>query len=201
VKNSKESSTRELNGRSSSRLSWWVLLSPASVALLLFVPIMAFGDDYEELLYVFLAAPLLTVIWASVVLVRALARRRMPGLSILVTFPLFWVVTLALSVNSAQIHSLVRWTFHSREFKARVLSREPEPNALRHTIWTVGGFAGENTVIYLVFDPNNSLESAALSKKPGKFAGLPCEVFRVRRLESQWYTTQFYTDSEWDRCG
>jgi hypothetical protein len=52
---------------------------------------------------------------------------------------------------------------------------------------------------YLVFDPGDSLSAAAASHQPGKFNGIPCEVYRVRRLESHWYTVLFYTDEDW-RC-
>jgi hypothetical protein len=59
------------------------------------------------------------------------------------------------------------------------------------------GFAGSDTVVYVVFDPTNSLAGAAKSRAPGKFKGIPCEVSRVRRLESQWYSVVFYTDTDW----
>ena len=63
------------------------------------------------------------------------------------------------------------------------------------------GFPGAgDTTVYLVFDPNNSLAAAAHSHAPGKYNGLPCEVFKVRRLEIHWYTVQFYTDTAWDDC-
>jgi hypothetical protein len=48
-----------------------------------------------------------------------------------------------------------------------------------------------------VFDPTDSLTEAARSGQPGKYSGIPCEFFRVRRLESHWYTVQFYTDDDW----
>jgi hypothetical protein len=41
---------------------------------------------------------------------------------------------------------------------------------------------------------------AAISRQPGKFNGIPCEVQLVRRLESHWYTVQNYTDQYWDKC-
>jgi len=62
------------------------------------------------------------------------------------------------------------------------------------------GWAGQDTVVYLVFDPADSLSLAASSHQSGKFAGISCEVPYVSRLESQWYTVTFYTGREWGRC-
>jgi hypothetical protein len=71
---------------------------------------------------------------------------------------------------------------------------------LKHVEWDGWGFAGSDTVVYLVFDPDNSLASAARIGAPGKLHGIPCEVPHVRRLEHQWYTVLFYTDTDWDHC-
>ena len=51
------------------------------------------------------------------------------------------------------------------------------------------------------FDPDDSLATAARSHLSGKFKGIPCEVSEVQRLENNWYTVLFYTDTSWDRCG
>jgi hypothetical protein len=53
--------------------------------------------------------------------------------------------------------------------------------------------------VYLAFDPTDSLAAAAKSHSPGKFSGMPCEVYRVLRLESHWYSVAFYTHEEWGR--
>jgi hypothetical protein len=58
----------------------------------------------------------------------------------------------------------------------------------------------QNTEVYLVFDPTDSLSRSASSRQPGKFDGIPCEVNLVRRLESHWYSVQFYTSEDWDHC-
>jgi hypothetical protein len=42
--------------------------------------------------------------------------------------------------------------------------------------------------------------NAAKNKSSGKFPGVPCNVFRVRRLEEHWYTTVFYTGTNWNYC-
>jgi hypothetical protein len=55
--------------------------------------------------------------------------------------------------------------------------------------------------LVLVFDPTNSLALASKTRKSGKFSGLPCDVYRVRRLENGWYAVQFYTEADWEHCG
>ncbi len=54
--------------------------------------------------------------------------------------------------------------------------------------------------VYLVFDPNNVLQTAVKDGAAGKFAGIPCEVPWVRLLESRWYLVRFYTDTDWYHC-
>jgi hypothetical protein len=71
---------------------------------------------------------------------------------------------------------------------------------LKHIEWDGWGFAGEESVVYLVFDPSDALSAVAPGKSPGKLAGIPCSVYRVRRFESHWYSVLFYTDTDWDHC-
>jgi hypothetical protein len=78
------------------------------------------------------------------------------------------------------------------------LGQPTEPTRdLKHIQWDGWGWGGNNTVVYLVFDP---LAHGATSGSAGNYPGIPCEIYRVRRLESQSYTVQFYTDSDWNHC-
>lgn len=73
--------------------------------------------------------------------------------------------------------------------------------SLRHLEWDGWGFPGAgDTVRYLVSDPNDQLLGASITGRPGKYAGIPCEVVRVRRLEKNWYTVRFYTEYNWNNC-
>src|SRR5689334_16224282 len=89
-----------------------------------------------------------------------------------------------------------RWLIRSHHYKAKVLA-EPSPanGELKHIEWDGWGWGGMDTTVYLVFDPTDSLSRA--SGHSGKYAGLPCEVALVKRLEDKWYTVQFYTDQDW----
>jgi hypothetical protein len=78
---------------------------------------------------------------------------------------------------------------------------DPTDGNLKHVVWDTWGFipSGFN-VTYLVFDPNDSLATAAKAAGPGRFGGIPCAVPRVFRLEKQWYGVRFYTDEDWHNC-
>jgi hypothetical protein len=94
-----------------------------------------------------------------------------------------------------------RWLFKSGKYKREVLAQPTGPaTELKHIEWDGWGWGGNDTVVYLVFDPDNALAHGASSGSAGKYSGIPCEVYRVRRLESHWYTVQFYTDSDWSHC-
>ena len=120
---------------------------------------------------------------------------------------LFWLILgiLALTVltiwNYSAVKTTIRWWLWSGEYKAKVVSQTASSNTdFHHIEWDGWGWAGMNTVIYLVFDPTDSLSSAAKSQQVGRFKGVPCEVYRVSRLESKWYTVQFYTGEDWESC-
>jgi hypothetical protein len=93
-----------------------------------------------------------------------------------------------------------RWLLNSAKYKREVLAQVGSATDLKHIEWDGWGWGGSDTVIYLVFDPDDALNRAASSGAAGKYPGLPCEVYRVRRLESQWYTIHFYTDADWNHC-
>jgi hypothetical protein len=137
---------------SPSRLNWRILLSAVLVALLLFLPIMVYGNDLVEMFYVFLIAPVLTLIWAGIVLLSAIRKKRSPGLSTFCTFPVFWIFTLALFLNSRELHWTTRWLLHSNDWKNRVVAQPAVEGELKHVEWDGWGFAGMDTTAYLVFD-------------------------------------------------
>ena len=110
-------------------------------------------------------------------------------------------VLLALVWNYSAVHTAARWLLRSHDYKSRVLAQPTSTNGeLKHIEWDSWGFPGAgDTVVYLVFDPTDSLSAAAKSHQPGKYSGIPCEVPHVGRLESHWYTVRFYTDEYWGK--
>jgi len=114
---------------------------------------------------------------------------------------LFLVIASVLVWNYSAAETESRWLLSSRRYKTAMLSRPAPPDGeLKHVEWDAWGWGGENTIVYLVFDPTDSLSSAAATREPGKFAGIPCKVPKVSRLESQWYVVTFYTEQDWGRC-
>jgi hypothetical protein len=100
------------------------------------------------------------------------------------------------------LHTITRWLIWSKDYKAQVLS-QPDPGIgiMKHIEWDTWGFPGTGyTTVYLVFDLNDSLSWAASNHSEGTFIGIPCEVYRVRSLESHYYTVLFYTNTDWSDC-
>jgi hypothetical protein len=111
------------------------------------------------------------------------------------------VIIFLVILEYGWLRSEFRWLARSHAYKSQVLGQtSPRSGELRHIEWRGWGFAGQDTTVYLVYNPTDSLSGVSQSGRPGKYPGLPCEVYRVSRLESQWYTVQFYTNTFWDRC-
>lgn len=110
------------------------------------------------------------------------------------------LVSVVLVWNYSPIRTSIKWSVWSRSYKSEVLAQAASASGdLKHVEWDGWGWAGQDTTIYLVFDPTDSLSLAASSHKSGKFSGLPCEVSLVRQLESHWYAVQFYTNEYWGK--
>ena len=114
-------------------------------------------------------------------------------------------VGIALHVSASfneTFKSHIRWFLFSHSYQHK-LSALPALNAgeFRHIEWDGWGFPGAgNTVVYLVYDPSNSLQAAAASQRPGKYRGLTCEVYSVNKLQNSYYAVQFYTGTDWRHC-
>jgi hypothetical protein len=167
-------------------------------ALIFFVPTMFDGTDILGALYFFVAVPIISLI----VLVVAIRKKRLQRLAVLSMLIAYSAISWSLLNNSRDLRTASRWLLWSKEYKKKVLAQPNSTNgALKHIEWDGWGFPGAgDTVVYLVFDPDDSLSKAAQSHSPGKFSGVPCEVPRVRRLESHYYSVLFYTDTDWEHC-
>jgi hypothetical protein len=180
------------------RFNWRLPLYTAVAALIVFLPLVILSADLGVILYLFVAIPIVSVVLLTLA-VRKKGRQRLAMLSMLVVY---WAVSAVLVENDTTLREAARWSLWSRRYKADVL-RQPDSASgeLKHAEWDDWGFAGaNNTVMYLVLDPNDSLAAQAKSHPAGRFSGIPCEVYRVRRLESHWYSVLFYTDTDWGHC-
>ena len=110
------------------------------------------------------------------------------------------LITLALAWQFYSVRTATRWFASSHRYKAEVLTQPVlSGGSLRHIEWDGWGWAGQDTTVYLVFDPTDALSAAARNHQPGKLDGLPCEVDSISKLEAHWYTVQFFTNELWGR--
>ena len=173
----------------------------------LFVTLLAFAvsfamavcqPDTALFLNLLVGGPLLLAL--SVVLLLYAVKGKRRRLSML-TLAAVWVIFLSFFVYQLQIRTRVRWSLWSHRYKNTLLAQPNSSDAeLKHMEWDGWGFVGMDTTVYLVFDPADSLSSAASTHQSGKFAGIPCKVPKVSRLETQWYAVTFYTNQYWDGC-
>lgn len=182
------------------RFDWRLPLYGALGALILFLPATVTIPDFSLLAYLFLLL-VVSLGTGAFLLMNPRARKIRRLLSILTMLAAYWAVSAALVGNFMAIRTTVRWSLWSRGFKGKVLA-EPTPTneEFKHVVWDGWGWAGQDTTIYLIFDPADSLSAPARSSQAGEFRGIPCDVYRVRRLESHWYTARFYTNESWGRC-
>jgi hypothetical protein len=181
--------------RTANHSNWRLPLYGVLGATIVFLPKMIFGNDIA----MFPITAFTAIILSLTLLVIFFRTIRTQALATLGMIAAFFTVSWLLF----HISDNVRWLVSSKKYKAEVLAQpKPAINELQHVEWDGWGFAGSgDTVVYLVFDPNDSLSVAAKSRSPGKFSGIPCKVPDVRRLEDHWYTVLFYTDTDWNNCG
>jgi hypothetical protein len=180
------------------RFIWRPALYVNLSALVIFIPIVLWQSDG---LYVIFVVPVVSIFLVIFLFAAAIAKKPRECLSILATLIIYWAISAALVMNYSTIRSSARWLIWSGDYKSKVLEQQAPLNGeLKHIEWDDWGWGGENTTMYLAFDPTDSLSMAAQSHQPGKFNGIPCQVYRLRRLESHWYTVLFYTNEIWGRC-
>jgi hypothetical protein len=186
---------------SKDRINWWLpsfVVVGAGVALLL---LMIHSAD-APILYSFFIVPVVCFACLLLLLADAIRKRPRQGLSALLALVGFLAISWGLHRNEGTLRPFLRWLLWSRRYKAEVAAAPgPVKGELKHVVWDTWGFVPSGfDVVCLVYDPNDSLATAATSKSAGRFAGIPCEVPRVLRLERQWYAVDFYTDQEWSDC-
>jgi hypothetical protein len=180
---------------------WRLPSCAALVAFAVSISIALCQADTALFLYLFLVGPILIVLSIALVVYAIIGKGRRKRLTLLSTLATVWVVSAFLFVYHVQFRAAARWLVWSHNYKEKVLAQQAPANGdFRHVEWDGWGWGGQDTTVFLVFDPRDSLSSAASIHQPGKFDGIPCEVPEVSRLESQWYAVRFYTNQDWQRC-
>ncbi len=179
-------------------MNWRLPLYGGLAAILVLFPKIVFGNDIGT---VFVTMLLGAIVCVALLIVTVLKIRRQT-ISSLLMVAVFCAACWALARTSDDLRTVCRWALHKNTYKAQALAQPSSTDGyLKHVEWDGWGFVGSgDTRVYLVFDPNDSLASAARIGSVGKFSGIPCEILRVRRLEKQWYTVLFYTDTDWEHC-
>lgn len=156
----------------------------------------------DSVLFILLIAPIACCMGLIWLLVGAIQKRPRQCLSLLLAIVGFVAISWSLERKQETIRPFVRWHFWSQQYKAQLMTQQnPANGEFKHLEWDSWGIVPSGfTVTYLVFDPSDSLASAAKTKLPGRFNGIPCEVPSVFRLEKQWYGVEFYTDEDWRDC-
>ncbi|HTV16056.1 MAG TPA: hypothetical protein VME68_15150 [Acidobacteriaceae bacterium] len=173
----------------------------ALTVLILFFPLVVWKLDVGEFLYLVLGVILCVAILIVALILAALGRFR-KALSIMAVVAVFGASSWLLLLSGHAIHTQELWLTQGRQYRAAVLAQPaPAHGQFRHIAWDGWGWGGQDTSVYLVFDPDDSLAAAARSGKPGIYPGLPCVFYRVRRLQAHWYSVEFYTTSLWTDCG
>ena len=187
------------------RFDWRLLVYAALCACFVFIPIEICPLDLSLILK--LAVVFFLLLGSTALLINAAKRKnRRRFLPILSMLAVFWASSAAIVAydvkESFPLRTDVRWLVWSNDYKADVLTQPASGNGeFKHIEWDGWGFPGAGeTVVYLVFDPRDSLSAASSGHQSGKFKGIPCAVPLVRRLEDDWYTVLYYTDEGWGQC-
>jgi len=183
-----------------SSFNWWLPSRAGFLAFVASVAVAVCQADTALLLYLFFGL-ILIVFSIALLAYTAFGKDRRKRLTLLSTLAAVWAVAVSVFAYQGQVRKTARWFVWSHTYKEKVLAQQAPANGeLRHLEWDGWGWGGQDTTVYLVLDPQDSLSLAAASHQSGKFAGIPCEVPKVSRLESQWYAVTFYTNQEWSRC-
>ena len=166
--------------------------------IVVFSPLVITNTDLSGLLYFLVAVPGVSIVLG----IRILQRKGWGRPVATATLLSYWLISGLIFRHFSEVRDASRWLFLEKAYKADVLALPVPPNGdFRHVEWEGWGFAGAgNTTVYLVIDPSDSLAEPAENHLTGKFAGVSCPVYRVRRLEKYWYTVAFYTDTSWGEC-
>ncbi len=177
----------------------WVQLSKASIFLLLLalilpVILVRMGDAvFPNILYFLLACPLIIV----AILIFAFSKRRR---SLFVVAGLYFAISFVCFQARLFLRYHVRWITNREPYRSEVLAEPRGKNGLQHVVWDEwSGFGAPPTVTYLVYDPDGTLSRAQL-KDGGAAPGVPCDVWTVHRLGSQWYSMTYFTGTFWEAC-
>lgn len=185
---------------SKDRVNWRLPLYAALITTIICF-LDALGES-DGLVYLLVAA-LISLLFFVSLIVAAAARKFRTCIALLLALLAFWMVSFLMEKNRYAVRNKARWSLWSHDYEAKIMALpEPTGGEFRHAEWDGWGFSGAgDTIVYVVFDPDDSLAKASRDHVAGKFNAIPCKVAQVSRLESHWYAILFYTDERWGKAG
>ena len=189
------------SGPKTDRFTLRPTLYAAAITLVVLPAILVYSFDIGEIVYVIAGLPAITLVLLVVAIVTAIRGRWRKSLSIFLSLLVCLAISWTVARKGTAIHLEGHWLLHSHSEKSQLLTQPaPADGELRHMDWDGWGMLAQDTNVYLVFDPSDSLSAAARSGRTGKFPGIPCKVQRIQRLEAHWYAAVFYTETSWGDC-
>jgi hypothetical protein len=99
-----------------------------------------------------------------------------------------WSLLCGPVCDSIRTRELYRWLLWSNRYRENVLAQPVSPiGEHKSTEWDHWTYNDSTAVAYLVYDPSDNLRLMT-HIDPVRKADLPCEIERVDRLESRWYS-------------
>jgi hypothetical protein len=157
---------------------------------------VSWSPDFDAFLLLFLVVPTTTLIFVGLAIWAGKKAAVSLGSVLLVCL----VGTYAIGRHSALLRSEIRWWSSRPIWKQRVLAQSDIPGQLKHLDWDGWGWGGNDTEVYLVYDPTDQLKNASGTSEGMHGSGLPCDVWQIRRFEPHWYNVVFFTETSWDSC-
>ena len=185
-----------------SRFGWRIPLVSAFVACPAAFWVVVYGDRIGSLLY---AVGVAFVGIFALLIALTLSRSGNHRIAAVTIFLSFAVVTAVVLYYGQRVRTPLCWMLWSKRYKNEVLAQTDAKNGeFKHVEWDGDGWGGApvgDWMGYIVFDPNNSLRPFHDAAAHRRFAGIPCNVVAVRRLENRWYSVVLDMNEFWGRCG
>ncbi len=186
---------------SRNQFNWKLPIYAGILALATFLPIVAFDGAIGLLLDIFVTVTTCLVLLVVAIVIAFRKNWLLCGavFSMLVVFS---AVSYGLLLNQLALHTEANWLLFSKKYKSEVLTQQVPPKGdLKHIEWDGWGWGSNDTSMYLVFDPDDSLPALIKSHPTGRLNGELCGVSWMRRLQNRWYAVLFYTNTAWGDCG
>jgi hypothetical protein len=178
---------------------WGCLPLGALAGFILYIPFLYLKSfDLESIGYILVLILLAIMLSVGVVLRRFFTKHWTSPRLVLVALG-FLGASVLMFLSTQHLRPWARWLVGSGHFKQEVQLQPANPRTgIRFMEWDGWGFAGSDTIVFLVFDPTDMLGEGLRKHTPSRFAEFAQHVWFYERLERCWYSVTFYTNDPWD---